>query len=138
MDKTAAFIDGENANLQEFADLCADVESQISYLPGLTCLNFPNAIQPIAEKLPVSLRQKWEKEITKHSEKNGGEYPGFHIFSKVVQDQTRIKNNPNVLTVNKRMPATPTPPNRREKEKSNQVLKTDAQPPIQPNPLTKK
>ena len=109
-----------------------------SYLPGLTCLNFPNAIQPIAEKLPVSLRQKWEKEITKHSEKNGGEYPGFHIFSKVVQDQARIKNNPNILAVNKRTPATPAPPNRREKEKSNQVLKTDAQPPIQPNPLTKK
>ena len=109
-----------------------------SYLPGLTCLNFPNAIQPIAEKLPVSLRQKWEKEITKHSEKNGGEYPGFHIFSKVVQDQARIKSNPNILAVNKRTPATPAPPNRREKEKSNQVLKTDAQPPIQPNPLTKK
>ena len=121
MDKTAAFIDGENAKLQEFADLCADVESQISYLPGLACLNFPNAIQPIAEKLPVSLRQKWEKEITKHSEKNGGEYPGFHIFSKVVQDQARIKNNPNILAVNKRTPATPTPPNRREKEKSKSL-----------------
>ena len=138
MDKTAAFIDGENAKLQEFADLCADVESQMSYLPGLACLDFPNAIQPIAEKLPVSLRHKWEKEITKHSEKNGGEYPGFHIFSKVVQDQARIKNNPNILAVNKRTPATPTPPNRREKERSNQVLKIDAQPPIQPNPLTKK
>ena len=138
MDKTAAFSDGENAKLQEFADLCADVESQMSYLPGLASLDFPNAIQPIAEKLPVSLRQKWEKEITKHSEKNGGEYPGFHIFSKVVQDQARIKNNPNILAANKRTPATPTPPNRREKEKSNRVLKTDAQPPIQPDPPPKK
>ena len=58
MDNTGAFNDGENAKLQEFADLCADVESQMSYLPSLACLDFPNAIQPIAEKLPVSLRQK--------------------------------------------------------------------------------
>ena len=44
MDKTAAFNDGANEKLQEFADLCADVESQMSYLPGLACLNFPIAI----------------------------------------------------------------------------------------------
>ena len=139
MEKTAAFNDGENAKLQEFADLCADVESQLSYLTGLACLNFPIAIQPIAEKLPVSLRQKWKKEITKHSEKNGGEYPGFHIFSKVVQDQARIKNNPNVLAANKRTPTTFTSTNRKEKEKSSRVLKTDAQPPaIQPDPPPKK
>ncbi|KAK2552046.1 hypothetical protein P5673_027068 [Acropora cervicornis] len=62
MDKTAAFNDGENEKLQEFADLCADVESKMSYLPGLACLNFPITIQPIAEKLPVSLRPKWEKD----------------------------------------------------------------------------
>ena len=41
MSKTAAFDDSENTKLQEFADLCADVESQIDYLPGLACLNFP-------------------------------------------------------------------------------------------------
>lgn len=138
MDKTAAFSDVENAKLQEFTDLCADVESQMSDLPGLACLDFPNAIQPIAEKLPVLLRQKWEKEITKHSEKNGGEYPGLHIFSKVVQDQVTIKNNPNILAADKRTPVTPTPPNQREKEKSNRVLKTDAQPRIQPDLPPKK
>lgn len=71
-------------------------------------------------------------------EKNGGVYPGFHIFSKVVQDQARIKNNPNILASNRRAPAAPTLPNRREKEKSNRVLKTDAQPPvIQPDPSPK-
>ena len=133
MDKTPTFSDGENAKLQEFANLCADVESQMSYLPGLACLDFPNAIQPIAEKLPGSFYQKWEKEITKHSEKNRGEYPGFHFFSKVVQDQARIKNNPNILAANKRTP------NRREKDNSNPVLKTDTQPPtIQPDPPSKK
>ena len=89
--------------------------------------------------LPLLLCQKWEKEISKHTEENGGVYPGFHIFSKVVQDQARIKNNLNVLATNKRMPATPTLPNWREKEKSNLILKANVQPPtIQPDPLPKK
>ena len=52
MHETAAFSDDENVKLQEFADLCVDIESQVAYLPGLACLNFPNAIQPIVEKLP--------------------------------------------------------------------------------------
>ena len=56
MQKTAAFNESDNTKLQQFADLCADVESQMSYLPGLACLNFPNTIQPLAEKLPSSLR----------------------------------------------------------------------------------
>ena len=43
------------------------MDSQLTYLPGLACLNFPNTIQPIAEKLPPSLRGKWEKEIAKYS-----------------------------------------------------------------------
>ena len=92
LNKTAAFSENENVKLQEFADLCADVDSQLTYLPGLACLNFPNTIQPIAEKLPPSLRGKWEKEIARYSEKNGDEYPGFHIFSK---RHSRI--NPNII-----------------------------------------
>ena len=92
----AAFRENEHGKLQEFADLCADVTSQISCLPGLACLNFPDAIQPIAAKLPPSLRGKWEKEIAKFSENNGDAYPGFHVFSEVIQKHTRIKNNPNI------------------------------------------
>ena len=85
-------------NFEECADLCADVTSQILCLPGLVCLNFPGAIQPIAAKLPSSLRGKWEEEIAKFAENNGDAYPGFHVFSEVVQQHARIKNNPNIRT----------------------------------------
>ena len=98
MHALAAFRESENDKLQEFADLCADVTSQISCLPGLACLNFPNAIQPIAAKLPPSLRGKWEKELAKFSENNGDAYPGFHVFSEVVQKHARIKNNPKLTS----------------------------------------
>ena len=67
MHALAAFRESENDRdrLQEFANLRADVTSQISRLPGLVCLNFPNAIQLIAARLPTSLLGKWEKELAK-------------------------------------------------------------------------
>ena len=49
MHALTAFRESENDRLQEFADLCADVTSQISCLPGLGYLNFPmqyNRSQP--------------------------------------------------------------------------------------------
>ena len=60
---TATFDEREHDNLQQLADLCADIESQVTYLPGLACLNYPNAMQPITAKLPQFIRAKWEKEI---------------------------------------------------------------------------
>ena len=60
---TATFSEQKHDNLQQFADLCADIESQVTYLPGLACLNYPNAMQPKTEKLLQFIRAKWEKEI---------------------------------------------------------------------------
>ena len=65
---TATFSEHEHVKLQQFADLCADIESQVTFLPGLECLDYPSAIQPIAEKLPKSIRAKWEKEISNYSD----------------------------------------------------------------------
>jgi hypothetical protein len=39
------FHEKDYAKLQEFADLCADVDSQIDNLPGLACLHYPGAIR---------------------------------------------------------------------------------------------
>ena len=93
MHALGAFRDSENEKL---TDLCTDVTSQIFCLPGLACLNFPNAIQPIAAKLPPSLCGKWKKEIAKFSEHNGDVYPSFDVFSEVIQKHARIKNNRNI------------------------------------------
>ena len=51
----AKFSEKEREKLQMFADICADVDSQLDFLPGLACLNYPNAIKPIAGKLPPFL-----------------------------------------------------------------------------------
>jgi hypothetical protein len=83
--------------LQEFADLCADVECQIDNLPGLVCLNYPGAIRPIMEKLPMSLRTKWEKEVVKYAESHHDAYPSSSVFTQVVKSRSKIKNHPNIL-----------------------------------------
>ena len=39
----ATFSEHDKKNLQQVANLCADIESQVTYLPGLACLNYPSA-----------------------------------------------------------------------------------------------
>ena len=94
--RAAEFKENEHAKLQRFADVCADVDSQISHLPGLACLNFPNAIAPIVGKLPASLKGKWEKEVVAFAEQNDDRYPSFSRFKKVIERQAKIKNHPNL------------------------------------------
>ena len=94
---TATFSEQEHDNLQQFADLCADIESQVTYPRGLACLNYSNDMQPITEKLPRIIRAKWEKEIAYYSNSNGGAYPSLSRLSKIIQEQAKIKNDPNVL-----------------------------------------
>ncbi|XP_068707799.1 uncharacterized protein [Montipora foliosa] len=121
----ATFGEREHDNLQLFADLCADIESQVTYLPGLQCLNYPNAMQPITEKLPRFIRAKWEKEIACYSNSNGGAYPPFSRFSKIVQEQSKIKNDPNVLAGQAASPTQVSTPKPRKEKKT---LKTETRP----------
>ena len=122
---TATFSDREHDNLQQFADLSADIESQVTYHPGLECFNYPNAMQPITEKLPQFIRAKWEKEIAYYSNSNGGAYPPFSRFSKIVQEQSKIKNDPNVLAGKAASPTQVSAPKPRKEKKT---LKTETQP----------
>ena len=73
--KTATFSENDNQSLQNFADLCADVKSQTACMLGLASLNYPNIIQPIANKLLFSIRGKWEKEVVRYADKNATAYP---------------------------------------------------------------
>ena len=116
------FHEKDHAKLQEFADLCADVDSQIDNLPGLACLNYPGAIRPIVEKLPVSLRTKWEKEVVKHAESHHDAYPGFNIFTRVVNTQAKVKNHPNILAGSLQQPVFE---GRKENPRDRKTLRTN-------------
>ena len=99
--------------------------SEVTNLPGLACLNNPNAIQPITEKLPQFICAKWEKEIASYSNSNGGAYPPFSRFSKIFQEQARIKNDPNVLAGKA---GNPTQVSALKTRKEKKTLKTETQP----------
>ena len=67
--ESAKFGENEKKKLQAFSDLCAEVASQIDELPGLTCLNYPNAIWPILNNLLESICDKWNKQVAKFTVK---------------------------------------------------------------------
>lgn len=82
-------------------------------------------MQPITAKLPQFIRAKWEKEIAYYSNSNGGAYPSFSRFSKIVQEQSKIKNDPNVLAGKA---ASPTQVSAPKPGKEKKTLKTETQP----------
>ena len=97
LQNTSRFEQGDSDKLQRFADVCADVDSQLDFLPGLGCLNYPSAIGPIVENLPNFIRSKWEKRVVQYAEDHNDAYPGFKEFAAIIQEQARLKNHPNVL-----------------------------------------
>ena len=82
-------------------------------------------MQPITEKLPQFICAKWEKEIAYYSNSNGGAYPPFSRFSKIVQEQAKIKNDTNVPAGKVANPAQVSAPKPRKEKKT---LKTETQP----------
>ena len=119
----AKFGEEDSDKLQAFADVCADVDSQLDFLPGLGCLNYLTAIGPIVENLPYSLRSKWEKRVVQYAEKYDDAYPSFKDFAAMVREQARLKNYPNVL-------AAAQPSNRKPKGREHRPRppETDADP----------
>ena len=57
-------------------------------------------MRPIIEKLPASLRSKWEKETVRYAEEHNEAYPTFREFSMMIQNPARKKNHPNVSAGN--------------------------------------
>ena len=96
LSSVASFGEKDTTRLQKLADLCVNVDCQMTHLPGLACLNYPIAIRPVIEKLPASLKVKWEKEIVQYAEKHDDAYPTFREFSKMIQNQANLRNHPNV------------------------------------------
>ena len=132
---SVAFNDKDNQKLQEFSDICADVRSQMNHLPGLACLNYPNAIRPIAEKLPTSLRNKWEKTVAQFAENHGDAYPDFHRFACMIEERARAKNHPNILAGGAPT-ITPAAPKKTEKTPNRRTFATNATLPTEKLPKT--
>jgi hypothetical protein len=126
LQQTAKFNGRDKAKLQDFADVCMDVDNQINNLPGLACLNYASAIRPIVDNLPSFLRFKWEKKVVSYAEENNDDYPGFHTFAVMIQKQARLKNHPNVSAGGTNPDNTKNNEKRGNNEQHNKVYKVDA------------
>ena len=75
LQNTSRFEKGDSDKPQRFADMCADADSQLDFLPGLGCLNYPSS--------------KWEKRVVQYAEDYNDAYPGFKEFAAI-----RIPSHP--------------------------------------------
>ncbi|XP_061887355.1 E3 ubiquitin-protein ligase LRSAM1 isoform X1 [Entelurus aequoreus] len=86
----------DNQKLQELGDLLLELEAarRNGFLPGLSYLNTPRGVNPIAQKLPYYLLEKWISFGSKYKEDFRVQYPPFHVFVQYIQDQAKIRNDP--------------------------------------------
>lgn len=109
----------DNRKLQELGDLLLELELSIEegYLPGLTYLNTARGINPIVEKLPYGLQEKWITAGSKYKDCYKVTFPPFSFFSQFVRDHARTRNDPSfALSL-----CGPTEPHRKELKNRTQV-----------------
>lgn len=86
----------DNHKLRELGDILLELECAKAdgYLPGLAYLDTPRGVNPIVEKLPISLQDKWIVQGSKYKEDYQVAFPPFVFFSQFVRNQAKIRNDP--------------------------------------------
>ncbi|KAL1254895.1 hypothetical protein QQF64_012956 [Cirrhinus molitorella] len=86
----------DNVKLRELADLLMEILAAKgdAYLPGLAYLDTPRGINPIVEKLPVSLQEKWLFAGSRFKEENKVSFPPFSFFTNFVCSEAKARNDP--------------------------------------------
>ncbi|XP_034073861.1 uncharacterized protein LOC117547343 [Gymnodraco acuticeps] len=82
--------------LRELGDLLQELVSaqQEGNLPGLSCLDTSRGLNPIVEKLPFNLQDKWMSHGSMYKEQNHVHFPPFTYFADFVCREAYIRNNP--------------------------------------------
>ena len=82
--------------LRELGDLLQELVSaqQEGNLPGLACLDTSRGLNPIVEKLPLNLQDKWMSHGSTYKEKNNVHFPPFTYFADFVRREAYIRNDP--------------------------------------------
>ncbi|KAL3969206.1 hypothetical protein ACER0C_029163 [Sarotherodon galilaeus] len=89
----------DNTKLRELGDVLQEIEcaKDGGYLPGLSYLDTAHGVNPIVEKLPYGLQEKWIATGAKYKEEHKVAFPPFSVFSKFVKQQAKIRNNPSFV-----------------------------------------
>lgn len=85
--------------LRKFSDLllvmqCAKAEGD---LPGLSFLNTARGVNPIVQKLPFNLQEKWISVGANYKTKHRVSYPPFSVFVNTVTQEANARNDLSIL-----------------------------------------
>ncbi|XP_073772958.1 uncharacterized protein [Danio rerio] len=84
------------SKLHELSDLLMEIEAAKAdgYLAGLTYLDTAKGINPIIQKLPFNLQEKWLSYGAGYKERYGVSFPPFEVLVDFISQQARIRNDP--------------------------------------------
>ena len=82
--------------LREIGDLLQELASakREGYLPGLACLDTARGLNPIVEKLPWNLQEKWISKGSNYKLAHNVPFPPFTYFADFVSREALIRNDP--------------------------------------------
>ncbi|XP_060793215.1 uncharacterized protein LOC132896416 [Neoarius graeffei] len=89
-------LNKEPKRLWELGDLLLEIEAakEDGYLPGLRYLDTARGINPILEKLPFNLQEKWMVHGTKYKERHNTNFPPFSVFADFIRAEAKMRNDP--------------------------------------------
>ncbi|XP_041432389.1 uncharacterized protein LOC121398035 [Xenopus laevis] len=82
--------------LRELSDLLREVQvaQEEGDLPGLAFLDTARGVNPIVQKLPHNLQEKWVTHGSTYKRVHNVPFPPFEVFVNFVSEQARIRNDP--------------------------------------------
>nr|XP_055029189.1 uncharacterized protein LOC129418268 [Misgurnus anguillicaudatus] len=86
----------DSSKLRELGDLLLELQlaKAEGYSPGLAFLDTARGVNPIVEKLPYSIQERWISHASKYKVDYNATFPPFSTFSNFVREQARIRNDP--------------------------------------------
>ncbi|XP_056443333.1 uncharacterized protein LOC130380174 [Gadus chalcogrammus] len=96
LNKIEVFPKLTNKDNAELGDILLELEcaKEEGYLQGLAFLDTARGVNPIVEKLPYSLQERWITMGSKFKEDHGVAFPPFTLFSQFVRRQAKVRNDP--------------------------------------------
>lgn len=84
------------SKLRELSDLLMELESAKAEgdLPGLSYLDTARGVNPVVQKLPYSLQEKWLSVGSSYKQQYRVSFPPFVVFVDFISTQARIRNDP--------------------------------------------
>ncbi|XP_057684651.1 uncharacterized protein LOC130910980 [Corythoichthys intestinalis] len=97
----------EPFKLQDLADLLLELEAAKldGYLSGMSYLDTSRGIQPIVDKLPYNIQEKWMAYGSKYKRDHGASFPPFTVFANFIRIEAKIRTDPSFNLYSSNQPA---------------------------------